>query len=101
MLLRSRLRRLETTVTGHAGHNHLTIVLLGYPQIPHRKRDSQRLVAAVRRSGTATGPVFQLVQTDIEQLRDPPKRFVIFAGRPVEGAPGIVGYVLHLVAPFS
>src|SRR4030042_3593708 len=51
--------------------------------------------------GSATGPVFQFVKTDIEQLRPPPKRFVIFAGRPVEGAPGIVGYFSHLVAPFS
>src|SRR4030042_2921140 len=53
------------------------------------------------RARTATRPIFQFMESDVEETRDPPDRIVILLCRPMQRAPRVIGYLSHLFPPFS
>jgi hypothetical protein len=60
--------RFESAVAGHARNQQLSIALLCDGKISSGQLDGQLFLRAVGRACTATGPVLQLLELDIEEL---------------------------------
>jgi hypothetical protein len=101
MFLEFFLGPFESTVTGHAWDKKFPIALLCNGKISGSEVDRQFLIRTVGRTGTATGPVFQLMELDIEEIRYASNRIVIFPCSPMEGASWIIRNFFHLLSPFS
>jgi hypothetical protein len=92
---------LEPAVAGHARNQQRTIALFGDGKISSSQFDGELLIGAMCRARTATGPIVQLMELDIEKFRDAPDRIIILPRGSMKGASRIIRNFFHLLAPLS
>jgi hypothetical protein len=92
---------LESAVAGHARDQQLTIGLFGDGKISGGQLDGQLFIRAMSRARTATGPILQLMKSNIEELRYASDRIIVLSGRSMKGASRVIRNLFHRASSFS
>ena len=89
---------LEPGEAGRAGDGEIAFDRVGQAEVLGAQGERQQLIDVVGRGGPAAEPVRYFLQPYAQGLEQAPRRFVVFFGRGVQGAAGIVGigqYIFH------
>ncbi len=93
VLLQLVLGGLEPGEAGGAGDGQVAFDLVGQFQVLGAEGEREQFVDVVGRGGAAAEPVGNFFQADLQRLEQPLGRYVVFVGRGVQRAAGVVGVV--------